>query len=167
MAKRPSKIVYAFIDSQNLNLSIQDQGWKLDFGRFHRYLQDKYQVSKAFLFIGYMSQNESMYTNLQKQGFILVFKPTLKMPDGTVKGNVDADLVLNAMIEYPHYDQAVLISNDGDFYCLVEYLNANKKLARLLVPNRRKYSSLLKKFMPKIHFLSQLRSRLEYKKERH
>jgi hypothetical protein len=45
---------YAFIDSQNLNLSIQEQGWKLDFGRFRTYLKDQYGVEKAFLFIGYI-----------------------------------------------------------------------------------------------------------------
>ncbi len=28
---------YAFIDSQNLNLSIRDQGWVLDFRRFRKY----------------------------------------------------------------------------------------------------------------------------------
>ncbi len=44
---------YAFIDSQNLNLAIRDQGWALDFKRFRRYLEDKYGVTKAFIFIGY------------------------------------------------------------------------------------------------------------------
>ena len=46
---------YAFIDSQNLNLSTRDQGWKLDFMRFRKYLEDKCAVTKAFLFIGYIS----------------------------------------------------------------------------------------------------------------
>ncbi|MDD4894999.1 MAG: hypothetical protein PHW54_06800 [Candidatus Omnitrophica bacterium] len=41
---------YAFIDSQNLNLSIRDQGWALDFKRFRKYLEDKYGVTKAFIF---------------------------------------------------------------------------------------------------------------------
>lgn len=31
---------YAFIDSQNLNLSIREQGWILDFGKFRIYLRD-------------------------------------------------------------------------------------------------------------------------------
>ncbi len=47
---KTTKNNYAFIDSQNLNLSIRDQGWKLDFKRFRRYLYDKYDVSKAFLY---------------------------------------------------------------------------------------------------------------------
>lgn len=67
---------YAFIDSQNLNLSIQNTGWKLDFAKFRVYLTDKYYVTKAFLFIGYIPQNQSLYANLQQQGYILIFKPT-------------------------------------------------------------------------------------------
>lgn len=40
---------YAFIDSQNLNLGIRSQGWKLGFATFRRYLRDKYAVNKAML----------------------------------------------------------------------------------------------------------------------
>ena len=45
---------YAFIDSQNLNLAIREQGWELDFKRFRKYLEDKYGATKAFIFIGYI-----------------------------------------------------------------------------------------------------------------
>ena len=92
------KTNYAFIDSQNLNLSIRDQGWVLDFSRFRRYLKDKYNISKVFLFIGYIPQNQTLYTKLQEDGYILVFKPTLTLPDGKVKGNIDAELVLHAVL---------------------------------------------------------------------
>ena len=37
--QKPNK--YAFIDSQNLNLGVRDQGWKLDFRRFRVYLWRK------------------------------------------------------------------------------------------------------------------------------
>ena len=85
------KEIYAFIDSQNVNLSIQEYGWKLDFGRFYVYLKDKYNVSKVFLFIGYVAGNEALYTFLQKAGYIVVFKPTLeyrKVDKIFTKGNV-------------------------------------------------------------------------------
>jgi len=111
---------YAFIDSQNLNLSIREQGWILDFRKFRTYLKDKYGIAKAFIFIGYVPQNQDLYTNLQKDGYILIFKPTLSLPSGGVKGNVDAELVLHAMIEYKNYDKALIITGDGDFYCLVD-----------------------------------------------
>lgn len=82
--------VYAFIDSQNLNLGIQSQGWKLDWRKFRKYLRDKYHVSKAYLFIGYIYQNKHLYQNLKNYGYILIFKPTLvKVNRGKmkIKGN--------------------------------------------------------------------------------
>lgn len=160
-------LVYAFIDSQNLNLSIRDQGWRLDYAKFIRYLQDKYHVQKTYLFLGYVQDYEMLYARLKEQGYTLIFKPTLKLPNGKVKGNVDAELVLHTMIEMPNFNRAVIVSNDGDFYCLVDYLLKKNKLERLLIPNRNKFSSLLREFMSQIHFMNQLKGRLEYKKERH
>jgi len=155
---------YAFIDSQNLNLSIQEQGWKLDFGRFRIYLKDQYGVDKAFLFIGYVPTNESLYISLQNSGYILVFKPTLILPSGKPKGNVDAELVMHAMIEYQNYEKAVIITGDGDYYCLVDYLRKNEKLLRLIVPNRYKYSSLFRKFASQISFMNDLKGKLVHRK---
>ena len=154
---------YAFIDSQNLNLSIQDQGQKLDFKRFRKYLEDKYSVTKAFIFIGYIATNESLYTSLQKYGYILIFKPTLSLPDGRVKGNIDAELVLHTMIEYQNYDKAVIVTGDGDFHCLIEYLKKQGKLERLLIPNRNKYSFLLRRFRRDMAFVDDLKGKIEYK----
>lgn len=154
---------YAFIDSQNLNLGIKDQGWQLDFIRFRVYLKDKYHVGKAFLFIGYLVGNESLYTHLQQAGYIVIFKPTLTIRRGKkfiVKGNVDAELVLHVMIEFACYNKAVIVTGDGDFHCLIEHLIGKKKLARLLVPNRKKYSQLLWEFQPYIDYLGELREKL-------
>lgn len=154
---------YAFIDSQNLNLGVRDQDWKLNFKRFRVYLKDKYHVQKAFLFIGYVPGNETLYTRLQHAGYIVVFKPTLPIRKGdkiVVKGNVDAELVLHTMIEYDNYDQAVVVSGDGDFHCLIEYLVKNDKLARVLIPNRKKYSKLLWKFREHLDFVDNLRSKV-------
>ena len=155
---------YAFIDSQNLNLAIREQGWILDFAKFRTYLRDKYDIAKAFIFIGYVPQNQDLYTSLQKDGYILIFKPTLNLPSGGVKGNVDAELVLHAMIEYDNYDKALIVTGDGDFYCLVEYLIKKNKLLKLMIPNKNSFSSLLRKLMPHIIFMNNLKQMLEYKK---
>jgi len=155
---------YAFIDSQNLNLSIRSQGWILNFRKFRQYLRDKYSVAKAFLFIGYVFENQDLYTSLQKDGYILVFKPTLKLPSGQVKGNVDAELVLHAMIEYKNYDKALIVTGDGDFYCLVDYLIKNDKLLKLMIPDMYNFSSLFRKTRPHIVFMNDLRDKLEYDK---
>lgn len=152
---------FAFIDSQNVNLSIKDQGWMLDFRRFRRYLADKYKITKAFLFIGFMPTNEKLYTYLQESGFILIFKPTLTLPDGKAKGNVDAELVLHTMLEYSNYEKAMIVSGDGDFHCLVDYLVGKNKLLKLMVPDRYHYSSLLRKFAPSIIFMNDLKDKLQ------
>lgn len=159
---------YAFIDSQNLNLGIKSQGWFLDFARFRVYLKEKYNVTQAFLFVGFMAGNTTLYTNLQKYGYIVVFKPVLEIKRGTeiiIKGNIDAELVLHSMIQYNNYDKAVIVTGDGDFYCLVDYLNKQDKLLKLLVPNVYKYSKLLKPFAPnKVDFMNNLKNKLELKK---
>jgi uncharacterized LabA/DUF88 family protein len=162
--KRPMlQKIYAFIDSQNVNLATQDCGWKLDFGRFYVYLRDKYKVSKAFLFIGYVAGNEALYTFLQKAGYVVVFKPTLeyrKRGKLYTKGNVDAELVLHAMIEYSNYDKAIIVSGDGDFHCLIEYLEKQDKLLHIMIPNSRKYSALLRKYRRYFVYLDKLSKKL-------
>jgi uncharacterized LabA/DUF88 family protein len=158
---------YAFIDSQNVNLAIRAQGWKLDWARFRVHLREIYSVQKAFLFIGYVEGNTKLYVQLQEAGFLCIFKPTLAYKDGTIKGNVDAELVMHAMIQYGNFDKAVIATGDGDFYCLVEYLLENGKLERVIVPNQNRYSALLKKFAKQnIDFMNNMQDRLEYKKRK-
>jgi len=150
---------FAFLDSQNLNLGTKKdirkngkllyKGWNLDFKKFRQYLRDKYRVEKAFLFIGYIKENEKLYNELRSYGYELVFKQTVKDRAGKPKGNIDAELVLySAAIEFLNYDKAIIVSGDGDFCCLLEFLEEKGKLGKLLIPNARYASSLLRKFRP-------------------
>jgi uncharacterized LabA/DUF88 family protein len=161
----PKKPNYAFIDSQNLNLAILELGWKLDFARFRVYLRDKFQVDKAYIFIGYMPSNKDLYSILQDSGYHCIFRPTHIYKDGKTKGNCDAELILQAMIDLPEYNKAVIVTGDGDFYCLVNHIIAKNKLKALLVPNRYKYSALLKlkDFRPSTRDMNDLRQKLAYK----
>lgn len=168
MATNNKNTTYAFIDSQNLNLGVKSQRWKLDFGRFRKYLKDKYQVNKAFLFIGHVADNEKLYTYLQQSGYHLIYKPTLEKQEDEktiIKGNVDAELVLHSMIEFQNYHKAIIVSGDGDFRCLVEYLHQQNKLLKLIVPSQ-KYSSLLREFSQYIVNINLFRSKVEYKAQK-
>lgn len=156
---------YAFIDSQNLYKGINAQEWKLDYRKFRVYLREKHNVTKAYFFIGYIPRNKQLYSAMERFGYDLIFKPVVGDGD-SVKGNVDAELVIQAMHEYPNYDKAVIVSGDGDFYCLVKYLYERSKFARLIVPDKYKYSVLLRRSLPRkegITFLNDLRKRLEYR----
>lgn len=165
--------VYVFIDSQNLNLGTSKnifnrkrklihKGWKLDYQKFYRYLFDKYKAQKVFLFIGYIKENEGLYRYLKKCGYKLIYKPTTKDGFGKPKGNVDAELVLySAAIEFGNYDKAVIISGDGDFYCLLKFLKEKKKLLKLIIPNRVSASTLLRKLEEYKIFIQREKDKLE------
>jgi uncharacterized LabA/DUF88 family protein len=160
---------YAFIDSQNLYLGIQSEGWVLDYAKFRLYLKNKYRIEKAFIFIGMIDTNKDLYNGLKKCGYELIFKPTVRYFDNgkeTSKGNVDAELVLHAAaIEYKNYNKAMIVSGDGDFVCLVEFLSKNGKLIGVMTPNIR-FSSLLRRFNKYIIRIDLLRESLEYKKSK-
>jgi len=191
---RPPR-VYAFIDSQNLNVSTQKFGWKMDWQKFRKFLADKYGVTKAYMFIGYIPENESLYEQMHDAGYAVVLKPTFDMtrprldappeastetgeearPNGhagrsshgrpedkkPVKGNIDAELVLWAMKEMSNYDQAIIVSGDGDFYCLVEYLEEKNRLLHLLTPSGH-YSSLYNRYEEYVERLDNYKKELRY-----
>ena len=140
---------YAFIDGNNLYLGAKSQNIKLDYRSFRFYLRDKLGVKNAFLFIGYDPRHSALYAKLQRQGYILIFKPAVFFMDNgrkTIKGNVDAELVLHAAaIEFDNYEKAVIVTSDGDFACLVRDLDENKKIKKLITPTR-EYSSLFKPY---------------------
>ena len=149
-----------------MNLGIQELGWNLDFKRFRIYLKEKYQAERAYIFIGYVPEYQDLYSSLQSYGYVLIFKPIIRDKHGDVKGNVDAELVLQTMIDYSNYDKALIVTSDGDFYCLVRYLYNKDKLKMVLSPNRESCSNLLMRAAKeKINFLDNLRKKLEYKKK--
>lgn len=162
--EKEKQIIYAFIDSQNLNLGVQSLGWKLDFKKFFIYLKDKFKIQKAFLFIGFIDKNQNLYKKLKDFGYTLVFKPTLNSKKEGIKGNIDAELVLHvAKIQYPYYDKAIIVSGDGDFFCLHEDLEKEKKLFKIIVPSRKGESSLLKRFRNYKMYVEGMKSKVERK----
>ncbi len=156
---------FAYIDGANLYKGIQELGWQLDYRRFRIYLFDKYAVRKAYIFLGFISANTSLYRDLQNWGYIVVFKPTIPDHEGGIKGNCDAELVLQAVSDMYEslYDQAILVSGDGDFTCLVNFLQEKKRFKVVLSPNHKKASVLLRKAAPNnIVFLERFKDRLQY-----
>lgn len=164
---------YAFIDSQNLNLGVQRAGWKMNWKRFREFLSEEYNVKEAFMFIGYMPENEDLYTQMHDAGYLVALKPTLDMfanPEDAkkedkppTKGNVDTELVMYVMKEMDNYDKAIIVSGDGDFYSLIEYLRDKNKLLHIMTPNW-KYSTLLKPFESYIIRLDTMKHKLAYRK---
>ncbi len=157
---------YAFIDGQNLHFGIKSLGWKLDHKKFRQYLGEEHNVTKAYIFLGFMEEHQDLYNVLQEAGFICFFKPLVRYDDGSIKGNVDADMVLQVMVDIEKYDKAVIVSGDGDFSGLLRHLIMRKKLGQIIIPNQEKYSSLFDRLEgfdeSHVTYMNGLRSRLSY-----
>jgi uncharacterized LabA/DUF88 family protein len=91
---------------------------------------------------------------------------------GAKKGNVDSDIIFNAMkrlYKKEAFDKIVLVSGDGDYKSLVSFLISENKFSKLLFPNKKYASSLYKKLEPKyFDYLDSpgMKSKIENKKRR-
>ena len=141
---------FAFVDGQNLHLGTTECGWHVDHKKFRTYLKDKYGVTEAYYFLGFISdQEQDLYDKLQKAGFILFFREHSSALKGKKKGNVDCDIVFSIMkklVEGDSFGKVVLVSGDGDYIKLVDFLIKKDKFKKILFPNRKFASSLYKKF---------------------
>jgi uncharacterized LabA/DUF88 family protein len=138
----------AFVDGQNLHLGTKESGWAIDHVKFRRYLNEKYNVTEAYYYLGYISEDEQdLYNNLQKAGFILSFREHSSALKGSKKGNVDSDIVFGIMrklVDNEPFDKVFIVSGDGDYKKLVDYLVKKEKFGKMLFPNEEFASSLYK-----------------------
>jgi len=141
----------AFIDGQNLYMGTKSEksAWSIDFVKFRKYLSKKYKISKAYYFLGFVIDEKSdLYDKIQEAGFILKFREHNSAMIGKKKGNVDADIIFTVMkkiYKKEPFDKIVLISGDGDYKMLVDFLIKENKFKKILFPNKKFASSLYKK----------------------
>lgn len=139
----------AFVDGQNLHLGTKEIGWTTDHYKFRRYLREKYNVEEAYYFLGFISEKEqSLYDNLQKAGFIVSFRDHSAGLKGKKKGNVDNDIIFGVMrklVENEPFNKVFIVSGDGDYYRMVDFLIKKEKFGKMLFPNSTYASSLYNK----------------------
>ncbi len=144
-----------YIDGNNLYRAAKELGFTVNYKKFRGWLRQKYNPKNVFLFIGLIPDRTSFYQHLQESGFILIFKQTISI-EGSIKGNCDAELVLKVVSDFytKNTDSFILITGDGDFGCLVEFLQENKVLDRVLAPDEKKCSFLIRNKNCEITFLN-------------
>lgn len=144
-----------YIDGNNLYRSAKELGYEINYKKLRWWLRQKYNPSNIYLFIGLVSSRTSFYKYIQECGFILIFKQTVSF-DGIVKGNCDAELVLKTVSDFylKLFDSCILITGDGDFGCLVEFLKENKVMKVVISPDKKKCSILLRNKNIEITFLN-------------
>lgn len=165
----------AFLDGQNLYMATakSTDPWSIDFYKLRRYLKEKYKVETAYFFLGYtINDLESLYTKIQEAGFILIFREHNSKMLSNKKGNVDSDIIFHVMkrlFKNELTGKVVLISNDGDYRQLVDFLIDENKFLKILHPSKAYASSLYKKLGSEYYdFLDRpdIKRRLEKNKKR-
>ena len=142
----------AFIDGQNLYMATAKREidpWVIDLVRLRIYLNDKYSVTNAYYFLGYVQEvNQDLYEKIQNAGFILVFREHNPAMLGKKKGNVDSDIIFHVMkklYKQEDFHKIILVSGDGDYKLLVDFLIEENKFKKILFPDGKRASSLYKK----------------------
>ncbi len=151
------KKINIYIDGNNLYRGAKELGFEIDYKKFRGWLRQKYNPQFVYLFIGLVPERAKFYEHLQKCGYILIFKQTVSVGE-KIKGNCDAELVLKTTSDFytKVFDSCILITGDGDFGCLVEFLQENKSMSCILAPDEHKCSLLLKNKNVEVTFLNNL-----------
>jgi uncharacterized LabA/DUF88 family protein len=150
-----SSKINIYIDGNNLYRGAKELNFDIDYKKLRGWLRQKYNANVIYLFIGLVTDRLKFYEHLQECGYILIFKQTVSV-GGSIKGNCDAELVLKVTSDFytKAFDKCVIVSGDGDFGCLVEFLRNNSVLERIIAPDKNKCSILLKNKNTEITFLN-------------
>ena len=134
-----------YIDGNNLYRGAKELGFEIDYKKFYGWLRQKFNTSEDYIFIGFLENKKYLYQYLKNCGFILVFKETFLVNE-KVKGNCDSELVLKVVKDFytREFDKCILITGDGDFGCVIEFLEQRSVLSCVIVPDINKCSFLIK-----------------------
>jgi hypothetical protein len=148
-----------YIDGNNLYRSAKELGFEIDYKKFRVWLTQKYNTKNIYLFIGFLEDRQNFYKYLEECGFNLIFKEAVLFGDKKeIKGNCDAELVLKSVDDYhlKNFDKCILISNDGDFGCLVEFLIKRDSFDTVVSPDKNRCSILLRNKTNRILYLNEV-----------
>ena len=112
--------------------------------------------------MGLIPKNAKLYNFLQNIGYDIIFRPTLTNKDGKTKGNVDSEMVLHIISDFyeKRTGSVVLVTGDGDFYCVVDFLKNKNMSIKIIAPNGQFLSYLLKQTNVPIVYLDNFSKKL-------
>jgi len=167
------KKVVIYIDGSNLYFSVKSRfNIKIDIEKFCKKLVESKDLVKINYYIAPLNQKTRPKQYLEQQKFFEELKKINKLKiifgrlekrkrDGEVfyvekasDVNLALDLVLDA--EKKIYDEAYLISNDGDFSGAVSAVkNFNKKVVYVAIGNKKSISHHLKKVASRTFYITE------------
>jgi uncharacterized protein (TIGR00288 family) len=134
------------IDAANTIYACKTLGWKISFKKLAKYLRKNCDIFNLNFYNAVMGKHEGekkFISILKEHGYHVVTKRVkrIKQENGTVilKGDIDVELALDAIIQADHFNTIILFSGDSDFE---ELLRRLKKIGkRVLVVSTKKHIS--------------------------
>lgn len=122
--------VGVFVDVQNVQETFERQGREVRYDALQQNIiatskMDKYDF-KFVAFVPFRAGDERrqrLIDALSFQGYRVVSKPVRERLDGSVKANMDIEITLEILSMSPNLQEIVLVSGDGDFVALVDWLS--------------------------------------------
>ena len=157
---------YTFIDASNIIYGAGADNWKMDFQKLIKYLKERFEAKKVFYFAGLDPENKKQlgfYEKLQEFGYILRLVPLKTFSDGSRKGDVDSRMTFEIMKYFNEYNQAIVLTGDGDYYWVLGYLSEEGKKVKILSFKNRTARELKRLAKGNFTDLSRLKKMLEFK----
>jgi uncharacterized LabA/DUF88 family protein len=130
--------VAAYIDASNMFYSQQTLKWNIDYEKLVKYLKRECDLIGVTIYFGKKSNDQKQDKFLKKLvsfGYEVKTREVkyIKTRDGQskMKGNLDAEMILDMVVRKDTFDTLILFSGDSDFGVILDYLKTQKK--RVLV----------------------------------
>jgi len=162
MIKHKDQRVGVFVDVQNMYYSAKNlYKAKVNFGNILKTAVDNRELIRAIAYVikAFAPEEKSFFDALGNQGFELRMKDLQVFYGGHKKGDWDVGLAVDAIRLSDRLDAVVLVTGDGDYAPLVEYLKYNRGCQVEVIAFGESCSSLLKELADEFTDLSQNKQR--------
>jgi uncharacterized LabA/DUF88 family protein len=122
-----------YIDGSNLNLSAKNHGLEIDLNLMLLYLKEKYYINSCKYFTPNFKFLETEFEILKQSGVEIIYKKIYR-EDKKVKANCDVEISHHITLDVRDgkVDKVILLTGDGDFYSLLEYIESNNVEAKII-----------------------------------
>ena len=126
--------VYVFVDAANILYSQQTLRWRVDYKKLKEYFEKECDLRAIYFYTGRVGENHKQNSFLEKLksfGYQIRAKEVkrIKLSRNVYewKGNLDAELIIDALKNSGNFDTCVLMSGDSDFAPLLDELKERNK----------------------------------------
>ena len=143
--------VFVFIDAANIYYSQRTLGWKIDYAKLMAYFASQCRLKEARFYTAQMGDSVAeswLHGKIANCGYVVISKKAkdIRISGGRIvrKGNLDAELIIDALNNAARYDTCILMSGDGDFEPLVRDLRRKGKGVLVLSTKKHVSRELIK-----------------------